>query len=187
MSEKLGYMVAVAVLSTGLVAPQITSAGCGSCGPAAVKAPAKVCPASGSCKSGCGRAKAKACPKSCAKACCPKGAAKPETAEVDTHALATLLNAKAAVTLLDARSGKWDDGRRIPGAKGLSPAATAKEAAALIPSKDALVVTYCAGVKCPASRMLAATLKGLGYSNILESPAGIAGWAEHGNPIEQAK
>ena len=42
-------------------------------------------------------------------------------AVVNTEALAALLRAKVPVTLLDARTGKYDDGRRIPGAKTLSP------------------------------------------------------------------
>ena len=43
--------------------------------------------------------------------------------------------AKVPAVVLDARAGKWDDGKRIPGAKALAAAATAAEAAALIPAK----------------------------------------------------
>jgi rhodanese-related sulfurtransferase len=106
---------------------------------------------------------------------------------VDTNALATLLAAKTPVTVLDARTGKYDDGRRIPGAKTLSAKATAAEAAKLIPSMDALVVTYCTSPKCPASKMLAERLAGLGYKNILKYPAGIEGWAAAGNTVVKAQ
>ena len=205
MIAKLSYTFAATVLIAGFGMPGVLMAGCGSCGPAAapkVAAPAaaacksgcpvvkaapckKACPAgkAKTCKTACPVAKAKACPAGCTKPCCQKA----ETAEIQTHALQALLNAGISVTVLDARSGKWDDGRRIPSAKSLAPGSNAKAAAAVIPSKDSLVVTYCSGVKCPASRMLAATLKSHGYKNVLEYPVGIAGWAERGNLIEKAK
>jgi rhodanese-related sulfurtransferase len=206
MIAKLNYTIAATVLIAGFALPGVLMAGCGSCGPAAapkVAAPAACksgCPVSkaATCKAACPHSKAKACGVRCAKPCCkkskacPAGCTKPccqkaETAEIQTHALQALLNAGISVTVLDARSGKWDDGRRIPGAKSLAPGSNAKAAAAVIPSKSSLVVTYCSGVKCPASRMLAATLKSLGYENVLEYPVGIAGWAKHGNLIEKAK
>jgi prevent-host-death family protein len=40
--------------------------------------------------------------------------------------------------------------------------------AKLVPAKDSLVVTYCANLKCPASGKLAARLKELGYSNVID-------------------
>ena len=137
-------------------------------------------------------AKAADCKKECvakageAKPCCAEMAAgKEETpAVVNTKALAALINAKAVAVVLDARTGKFDDGRRIPGAKSLTAAATAEDAAKLIPAKDSLVVTYCANLKCPASGKLAAHLKGLGYTNVVEYPAGIDGWVEAGQKVE---
>jgi rhodanese-related sulfurtransferase len=58
--------------------------------------------------------------------------------------------------------------------------------AALLPDKQALVVTYCANLKCPASQMLAERLRTLGYSNVLEYHEGIKGWIDAGNAIEKA-
>ena len=108
-----------------------------------------------------------------------------KTATISTEALTVLVKTGSVPVILDARSGKYDDGRRIPGAKSLTDQATAAEAAALIPTKAALVVTYCASLKCPASAGLAAHLRELGYTNIIEYPAGIAGWTEAGNTVEQ--
>jgi len=114
----------------------------------------------------------------------------PETvakeAVVNTEALAALLRAKAPMTVLDARTGKYDDGRRVPGAKTLSPTATDAEVTALLPDKTALVVTYCAGLKCPASHMLGEKLRSMGYVNVLEYHEGIDGWVATGNAIQQA-
>lgn len=138
----------------------------------------------------CGDKKKAAC--KCGKKDCPKcarGAGKgahDAEARVNTPTLATLIEKGVPMTLLDARTGEYDDGRRIPGAKALAPSATAEEAANAIPSKDALVVTYCANLQCPAGSKLAAQLKTLGYTNIIEYPHGIEGWVDAGHEVEQA-
>ena len=110
-----------------------------------------------------------------------------EVAEINTSGLKALIDAKAKLTILDARSGKYDDGRRIPGAKSLAADASEKVVKKAVRSKTSLVVTYCAGLKCPASAMLAARLKKLGYENVIEYRHGIAGWAAAGLPVENAK
>jgi len=185
----------------------IVYAACGDCGPAKVSCgPAKV-----SCGSACGmkaagtkpacclKAKAAgvACKKCSAKtkapaACCVKAkaagvkCAKCAPAEagpavVTTAALKMLLDAGTPVTVLDARSGKWDDGVRIPGAQQLSAGTPKAKVEAVVKSKDQLVVTYCSNLKCGASRKLAGHLRSLGYRNVLEYSEGIAGWIKAGN------
>ena len=119
----------------------------------------------------------------------PAGAATEATGKgsvIDTAGLVALLRAKTALTLLDARSGKYDDGKRIPGARSLNAASTDEEISKTLPVKEALVVTYCAGTKCPASGQLAERLRKAGYKNVIEYPQGIAGWIEAGNAVEQA-
>ncbi len=107
-------------------------------------------------------------------------------AELNTAALKTLLAAGVPLTVLDARAGKYDDGRRIPGAQSLAADAKDEDILAKLKAKDALIVTYCASLKCPASRALADKLRKLGYTRVIEYPSGIEGWAAEGNPIEQA-
>lgn len=89
--------------------------------------------------------------------------------------------------ILDARSGQYDDGYRIPGAKSLSSSSTPAEIASVIPSKDSLVITYCSNLKCPASKALATKLMGLGYSQVYEYPEGIAGWRDAGGSVDKVK
>ena len=113
-------------------------------------------------------------------------AAPVKEAVVNTEALAALIRTKVPVTVLDARTGKYDDGRRIPGAQTLSPEAKETEVTALLPDKQALIVTYCVGVKCPASHILGEKLRGLGYVNVLEYHEGIEGWTAAGNAVIQA-
>jgi len=108
-------------------------------------------------------------------------------AVINTEGLAILIRSKVPLKVFDARIGKYDDGRRVPGAQTLSPSAESDVVSKVLPDKNALVVTYCAGLTCPASKMLADHLKKLGYTNVIEYPQGIAGWAEAGNMVEQKK
>jgi rhodanese-related sulfurtransferase len=104
---------------------------------------------------------------------------------LDTAALAALLKSEKPPLVLDARSGKWDDGRRIPGTKSLNATATDEEIAKVAPDKGAKIVTYCSGLTCPASGQLVEKLRKLGYTNVIEYPAGVAGWTEAGQSVEQ--
>jgi rhodanese-related sulfurtransferase len=169
-------------------AAKVTKKGCGAnC--------SKPCCAAKVAKKGCGaKCPTSACGTSkCPKTACgpdckkPCGAAKGQVAEINTSGLKALMDAKAKLTILDARSGKYDDGRRIPGAKSLAPNASAEEAKTAIRSQKALVVTYCSNLKCPASARLAANLRKLGYTNVIEYRHGIQGWAAAGHPIDKAK
>ncbi len=102
---------------------------------------------------------------------------------IDTPGLAVLLQSKVPLVLLDARSGKYDDGRRIPGARALNPESEPNEVTKVVPSKETLIVTYCAGTKCPASHKLFLHLRKLGYTNLLEYPSGIEGWVQSGHKV----
>jgi len=128
---------------------------------------------------------------------CPGGSVCPPTKEcpvttkegfiiISTEELEAIVADKSAV-ILDARSGKYDDGRRVPGALSLNDKSTASEISKVVKTKDQKVVTYCANPKCPASARLAKHLKKLGYTNVVEYPLGIQGWAAAGKKIEQAK
>jgi len=116
-----------------------------------------------------------------------KKEAKQNVASVNTSGLKTLLESGVPLTILDARSGKWDDGKRIPGALSLNSESKPEEIAKVLPNKEALIVTYCSNTKCPASHMLYEHLKKHGYTNLLEYPEGIQGWIEAGNPVKSEK
>ncbi len=172
-------------------------AGCGSCGAGhearadkaeATKAEAEkageTCTA-GTCPPA---AETKTCPAAKTAKACHAGHHKHQqaaAATIDTGVLCTLIRADVPVTILDARAGKYDDGRRIPGAEVVPPDADKKTLARLVPKKDSLVVTYCGGPTCPLSRQLADRLAKLGYKHVLEYRQGIAGWAEAGHDVRK--
>lgn len=107
--------------------------------------------------------------------------------EIATPVLERLIASGVKLTILDARTGKWDDGLRIPGAQSLSPQATLEEIQKVVENKEALIVTYCSNPKCPASRQLAKHLMELGYRNVMEYTAGIAGWKEAGHEVVKVR
>ena len=101
-----------------------------------------------------------------------------------TSELADMMKA-GDLLIFDARVGKYDDGRRIPGAMNLSDKSSKAEVEALIKDKNAKVVTYCQNTRCPASERLAEHLKALGYTNVMEYPEGIEGWVGQGMKYEK--
>ncbi|MCP4268722.1 MAG: hypothetical protein GY777_24605 [Candidatus Brocadiaceae bacterium] len=106
---------------------------------------------------------------------------------INTTVLENLLESNLPMVLLDARTGKYDDKTRIPGAQSLNDKSTKEEVGKVIKTKDTLAITYCSNLKCPASNKLYIHLKKLGYKNVLEYPFGIKCWLESGNDIEMAE
>jgi rhodanese-related sulfurtransferase len=174
---KVMKIASVAVAALVGVGSAVAFGHCGTCGVGDDHAKAKASDKGGACPGGVCTVEQKADCKGC-----PVAA---KEAVVNTEGLSTLIQSKVPLKLFDARSGKYDDGQRIPGAQQLSADADEAVIAKAIPDKSALVVTYCAGVKCPASKALADRLKKLGYSNVIEYPQGIAGWLEAGKAVDK--
>lgn len=187
--RSLQYVAFALVLA--LSSPVAFGGSCGSCGAGGHKQKVSEGEEKGCCgKCGGAGKEAKACTageKKCCGTCGGKQAHSHAAATLTVDALSALLDSGSDVVVLDARSGKYDDGRRIPGAKSLTDKVSAREAKKVIGNKDQLVVTYCSNTKCPASAKLAARLHGLGYENVLELPVGIAGWTEAGKTVETVK
>lgn len=51
-------------------------------------------------------------------------------------------------------------------------------------AKDANIIVYCAGPKCPASKMAAEQMEKLGYSNVTKFEGGIEDWKKAGYDVE---
>jgi len=97
---------------------------------------------------------------------------------IDGKTLKNLIESKTPMVLLDARTQKWDDGRRIPGGKSLPADSDPALFTETAPNKDALVVIYCGGVQCPAGKALAEKMLSEGYTHVLEYAGGIKEWAD---------
>lgn len=170
----MAMVTCCAGLMTGCNSMCADDKACSACGKKGASLSSGRCPDTGDCAAGVCMAKV-------------SGSAVGVTKEgvVNTAALEAMLRAKTPMTLLDARTGKFDDGIRIPGALSLAPDAADAQVAAMLPDKQKLVVTYCSNLKCPASRMLGEKLRTLGYGNVLEYHEGLEGWMAAGNAVEK--
>jgi rhodanese-related sulfurtransferase len=104
--------------------------------------------------------------------------------KVDTKGVEILLRSGLPVVFLDARKARFDDGKRLPGARLMAPDASASQIARVVPNKNTLVVTYCSHMRCPLSHELAESLNKMGYKNVLVYPYGLKGWTTAGNKLE---
>jgi rhodanese-related sulfurtransferase len=97
---------------------------------------------------------------------------------IDAKGLKSLLESQTPLTLLDARGNQWHDGFTIPGAVLAWYEDSLEEFERIIPDKQSLVVVYCFSFTCPLSPRLAQKLIDLGYTNVLEYPAGLKEWRD---------
>jgi len=104
-------------------------------------------------------------------------------AEIDTEVFGAMYRSGVPMAVFDARPPKPGAGR-IRGARYLAPDAPEDIVSLAVPDKNALVVTYCGGLTCPASARLAEHLRTLGYANVLRYPQGYAGWQQAGYPVD---
>ena len=167
---------------------------CGTCSTKETCTAKKSCCGTKACKKKCATKCAKSgCATKCTKsadksACATKCALKAGHKHIDTKTLANKLQSEKDLIILDARSAKWDDGTRIPGAKQLTSKSDAATIASVVGAdKNAKIITYCSNTKCKASSKLAAALAAAGYTNVTEYPEGIAGWKAAGNEVVKTK
>ena len=97
---------------------------------------------------------------------------------IDAKGLKAMIDSKTPFTLIDARGDKWSDGNTLPGAKFASYESSEELLESIIPQKDSLVVVYCFSSTCPLSPMMIERLLEIGYSNIVEYPAGLKEWRD---------
>ncbi|HEY9072112.1 MAG TPA: rhodanese-like domain-containing protein [Candidatus Ozemobacteraceae bacterium] len=102
---------------------------------------------------------------------------------ISAQTLKPLLESEARPRLVDSRSGKDDDGRRILGAFSLPLPLATGSVKAFLPDPNALVVVYGNDEKTMSVVGVAAELRRLGYANVLELREGLAGWQNVGGEI----
>ena len=90
------------------------------------------------------------------------------------------------VTVVDALGGDYYAKQHLPGAVALAPGDVDALASAVLPDKNAAIVTYCTGPACPNSGQVAARLTALGYANVRKYAAGIEDWTGAGLRTESA-
>jgi|GEM_PF-1719713 len=102
---------------------------------------------------------------------------------ISAATLKPLMQGGARPFLVDSRSGPDDDGRRILGAFCVPLPLASEAVKTYLPDKKALVVVYGNDEKTMSVIGVAAELRRLGYSSVLELREGLAGWQTAGGEI----
>jgi len=109
----------------------------------------------------------------------------PSKAAISLQTLLSLIRAKVPLVIIDCREGlEMDDGKRIPGAKLLSPGSVSEKIAKLVPDRNTLIITYDDSKEDTRRKAVTEELIKLGYANIIDFPEGISNWIAAGNEIE---
>lgn len=95
-----------------------------------------------------------------------------------------VLIADDSVIVVDALPSSYYDQQHLPGAVNLVEDEVDARAAALLPDRDAAIVTYCSNAACGNSQAVANRLERLGYRNVRKYRDGIQDWVEAGLPTE---
>jgi rhodanese-related sulfurtransferase len=106
------------------------------------------------------------------------------TTKISRAQLAELIEANAAVVVETLPASYYEDAH-LPGAINIPHTEVRDLAPALLPDKDALIVTYCKNLPCPNSEIAAIVLGKLGYTNVREYAEGKEDWRDAGLPLEQ--
>ena len=70
------------------------------------------------------------------------------------------------------------EAKHLPGSKNIPVDEIEERAPKELPDKDKEVVVYCANTECHASPTAGHKLEEMGYSNVVDFEAGLAGWEE---------
>jgi rhodanese-related sulfurtransferase len=106
------------------------------------------------------------------------------TRKITRDELVDLLAAGEQVQFVETlRAEHFADGH-LPGAVHIHFEEVEDRAAALLPDKDALIVTYCSNTACQNSRIAAEKLAKLGYTNVRRYEEGKQDWSEAGLELE---
>jgi rhodanese-related sulfurtransferase len=105
------------------------------------------------------------------------------TATISRTELEGLLAAGDAV-VVDALPVSDYDQIHLPGALNLVENDVDELAFALLPNKNATIVTYCTNEACGNSQAVANRLERLGYTSVRKYREGIQDWVSAGNPTE---
>lgn len=95
------------------------------------------------------------------------------------------LDKGVSMILIEALPLQYFEEGHLPGAFQLLPDQVKDKASQLAPSKDQLIVTYCANTACQNSKTAAEAFIGLGYNNVAEYVEGKQDWIQAGLPVEK--
>jgi rhodanese-related sulfurtransferase len=106
------------------------------------------------------------------------------TSSITRDEIVAILEGGEPIVLVETLRPQHFDQGHLPGAIHLHFDDVEERAAHLLPDRDALIVTYCSNTACQNSRMVAAKLAKLGYTNVRRYEAGKQDWSDAGLELE---
>ena len=88
------------------------------------------------------------------------------------------------VVVVETLGPQYFEDAHLPGAINVPHTRVAELAPALLPDKDAAIVTYCSNTACQNSEVAARQLEALGYTDVRKYAEGKEDWREAGLPLE---
>ena len=105
---------------------------------------------------------------------------------ISTQQVRQLLDSKRSFQFWNVLTNEWFGGENIAGSRRVPLDKVGNEVRSTNLPKDAEIVVYCGGPKCPLSRMAAEKLEKLGYENVRAYEGGLEEWKSAGLAIEKA-
>jgi rhodanese-related sulfurtransferase len=105
---------------------------------------------------------------------------------ISTQEVRQLLDGKRSFQFWNVLRDEWFKGENIAGSRRVPLDKVGNEVRTTNLPKDAEIVVYCGGPKCPVSRMAAEKLAKLGYENVRAYVGGLEEWKSAGLAIEKA-
>jgi rhodanese-related sulfurtransferase len=104
---------------------------------------------------------------------------------ISTREVRQLLDNRLPVQVWNVLTDEWFKGENIAGSRRVPLDKVGSEVRATNLPKNAEIVVYCGGPKCPLSRMAAEKLVRLGYENVRAYEGGLEEWKAAGLAIEK--
>ena len=105
---------------------------------------------------------------------------------ISTEEVRQLLDSKRAFQLWNVLTDEWFKGENISGSRRVPLDKVGNEVRSTNLPKNAEIVVYCGGPKCPQSRMAAEKLAKLGYEDVHAYEGGLEEWKSAGFAVEKA-
>jgi rhodanese-related sulfurtransferase len=105
---------------------------------------------------------------------------------ISTQEVRQRLDSKRAFQLWNVLTDEWFKGENISGSRRVPLDKVGNEVRSTNLPKNAEIVVYCGGPKCPQSRMAAEKLAKLGYEDVRAYEGGLEEWKSAGFAVEKA-
>ena len=105
---------------------------------------------------------------------------------ISTQELRQLLESRRSFEFWNVLTDEWFKGENIAGSRRVPLDKVGNEVRGTNLAKNAEIVVYCGGPKCPQSGMAAEKLTKLGYENVRAYEGGLEEWKGAGLAVEKA-